>query len=76
MFWERYRPRDVFINAAVIPAAGMSGNKAILNMIDDLSQLNFIGERSSKADYFGQKSKESIKVQAFSLNEIISKFCD
>lgn len=44
-------------------------------MIDDFSQLNYIGDRSSKAEFFGQKSTKSITVTALSLNEIVDRYC-
>jgi hypothetical protein len=70
--WHKFRPRDTFINAAVVPSGGC---KVTLNIIDDYSQLNYIGDRSGTAQKYGKEKTHEIEVSAYSLNQIIDMYC-
>ncbi|MDR1001159.1 MAG: FkbM family methyltransferase [Clostridiales bacterium] len=74
--WHTLRPRDTFVNAAVVNME-ISGGEVELNLIDgdDFSQLSYVGDRSHIAEYFGKTSSRKITVPAYTLNLIVDRFC-
>jgi FkbM family methyltransferase len=73
--WQKFRPRDRFVNAAVLPNIS-GGGGVTLNIIDDFNQLNYINEMSQYAEFYGQKATKSIIVPAYNLNEIVDNYCN